>query len=78
MSETWEVLTVRGLAAEDERAEEFTGSLVIHRVGSVEPVETITIRVKRSILTELHATLGRLLTRSTGMPRGGAARGRLP
>jgi hypothetical protein len=72
MSETWEVLTLRGLAAVDERAEEFTGSLVIHRAGSAEPVESITVRVKRSILTELHTTLGRLLTRSTGFPRGGA------
>jgi len=76
MSETWEVLTLRGLAAVDERAEEFTGSLVIHRVGSAEPVEAITVRVKRSILTELHATLGRLLARSTGMPRSGPRGGR--
>jgi hypothetical protein len=72
MSDTWEVLTLRGLAAVDERAEEFTGSLVIHRAGSAEPVESITVRVKRSILTELHTTLGRLLARSTGFPRGGA------
>ncbi|MGH7311770.1 MAG: hypothetical protein ACREJV_01260 [Candidatus Rokuibacteriota bacterium] len=71
MSETWEVLTLRGLAAVDERADEFTGHLMIHRVGSAEPVEAVTVRVKRSILTELHATLGRLLARSTGMPRGG-------
>lgn len=70
MSETWEVLTLRGLAAVDERADEFTGTLVVHRVGSGEPVETIAVRVKRSILTELHATLGRLLARSTGLPRG--------
>jgi len=66
MSETWEVLTLRGLAATDERAEEFTGTLVIHRVGSAEPVETITVRVKRSILGELHDSLGRLLARSIG------------
>jgi hypothetical protein len=45
---------------------------VIHRAGSAEPVESITVRVKRSILTELHTTLGRLLARSTGFPRGGA------
>jgi hypothetical protein len=70
MSETWEVLTLRGLAAVDERADEFTGTLVIHRVGSAEPVEAIAVRVKRSILAELHATLGRLLVRSTGLPRG--------
>jgi hypothetical protein len=73
MSETWEVLTLRGLAATDERADEFTGTLVIHRAGSAEPVESITVRVKRSILAELHATLGRLLVRSTGFP-GGRAR----
>jgi len=66
MSDTWEVLTLRGLAATDERAEEFTGTLVIHRVGSREPVESITVRVKRSILAELHGTLGRLLSRSIG------------
>jgi hypothetical protein len=31
MPETWEILTLRGLAATDERAEKFVGSLVIHR-----------------------------------------------
>jgi len=61
----WEILTLRGLAATDERAEEFTGTLVIHRVGSVEPVESIAIRVKRSVVTDLHESLGRLLARST-------------
>ena len=71
MSETWEVLTLRGLAAMDEGAEEFTGTLVIHRVGSAEPVESITVRVKRSILVELHDTLGRLLARSTAFKRAG-------
>lgn len=71
MGETWEVLTLRGLAATDERADEFTGTLVIHRVGSPEPVESITVRVKRSILNELHGTLGRLLARSIGFRHGG-------
>ncbi len=71
MSDVWEVLTLRGLTATDERADEFTGTLVIHRVGSAEPVESITVRVKRSIVSELHDTLGRLLTRSRGIPRGG-------
>ncbi len=67
----WEILTLRGLAATDERAEEFTATLVIHRVGSAEPVESVPIRVKRSVIKELHETLGRLLTRSTGFtPRG--------
>jgi hypothetical protein len=65
MGETWEVLTLRGLTALDERAEEFTGTLVIHREGCREPVESVTIRVKRSILGELHGTVGRLLARST-------------
>ncbi len=69
MGETWEILTLRGLAATDERAEEFTGALVVHRVGSAEPVEPVTVRVKRSILAELHETLGRLLARSTGTTR---------
>ena len=69
MAERWEVLTLRGLAATDERAEEFTGTLVIHRHGSAEPVETIDVTVKRSILAELHSHLGRLLTRSTGYRR---------
>lgn len=66
MGETWEVLTLRSLAATDERAEEFTGTLVIHREGSPEPVESVTVRIKRSVLGELHGTLGRLLARSTG------------
>lgn len=71
MDETWEILTLRGLAATDERAEEFTGTLVIHRAGSREPVESVTVRVKRSILAEMHETLGRLLARSTGLARRG-------
>jgi hypothetical protein len=69
MADTWEVLQLRGLAAADERAEEFTGTLVIHKIGSAEPVESITVRVKRSMLTELHDTVGRLLTRSTGLKK---------
>ncbi len=69
MSEQWELLTVRGLAATDERAEEFVGTFVVHRVGSAEPVESIQVRVKRTILSEVHDTLGRLLTRSVGLKR---------
>jgi hypothetical protein len=69
MSETWEVLTLRGLAATDERAEEFTGTLVIHREGSAEPVESVRVRVKRTVLDELHGTVGRLLARSIGFRR---------
>ncbi len=67
----WEILTVRGLTATDERAEEFTGTLVIHRVGSTEPVESITVRVRRSVIREVQETLGRLLQRSTGFVRRG-------
>ncbi|MBI3758277.1 MAG: phosphate acyltransferase PlsX, partial [Deltaproteobacteria bacterium] len=40
--------------------------LHIHREGQPEPVESITIRVRRSVLNELHDTLGRLLARSIG------------
>jgi hypothetical protein len=69
MAETWEVLTLRGLASTDERAHEFTGALVIHRVGSAEPVESVQVSIKRSVLTELYDTLGRLLARSTGVAR---------
>jgi hypothetical protein len=64
MAEEWEVLTLRGLAAADERAEEFVGTLVIHRVGSKEPVDSVTVHVKRSVLTELGETVSRLLARS--------------
>src|SRR5438445_799671 len=69
MVENWEVLTLRGLASTDERAQEFTGTLVIHRVGSAEPVESIQVSIARSVLTELHENLGRLLVRSTGVAR---------
>ena len=61
----WELLGVRGLAATDESAEEFTGTLLIHPVGSAEPVEAVQVRVKRSILAELQTNLSRLLKRST-------------
>lgn len=69
MAEEWEILTVRGLAATDERADEFTGTLVIHKAGSTEPVENVTIRIKRSIVRETSETLARLLKRSTGFVR---------
>jgi hypothetical protein len=61
----WELLGVRGLGATDESAEEFTGTLLIHRVGSDEPVEPVQIRVKRAILSELQRSLALLLQRST-------------
>jgi hypothetical protein len=69
MAEEWEILTLRGLSATDERADEFTGTLVIHKAGSPEPVESITVRVRRSVVRELNETLGRLLKRSTGFVR---------
>jgi hypothetical protein len=69
MAEAWEVLTLRGLAATDERADAFTGTLVIHRLGSPEPVESVAVQVKRTVLVELHQTLGRLLARSTGLKK---------
>jgi hypothetical protein len=69
MAEGWELLTLRGLAATDERAETFTGTLVIHRLGSSEPVESVGVQVKRNVLVEMHETLGRLLTRSTGLKK---------
>jgi hypothetical protein len=69
MAEEWEILTLRGLTATDERAEEFTGTLVIHRAGSSEPVESITVRVRRSMVREIQETLSRLLKRSTGFVR---------
>ena len=69
MTESWEVLTLRGLAATDERAEQFNGTLVIHRIGSREPVESVSVSIKRSVLIELHESLGRLLARSTGITR---------
>lgn len=62
---------LRALAATDERAEEFAGTLVIHRVGSAEPVESVAVTVKRSVVSELHESLGRLLARSTGVGRRG-------
>ncbi|OGK98543.1 MAG: hypothetical protein A3E31_04740 [Candidatus Rokubacteria bacterium RIFCSPHIGHO2_12_FULL_73_22] len=76
MAETWEVLTLRGLAATDERAQEFTGTLVIHRAGSAEPVESVQVSVKRTVLAELHETLGRLLARSTGLRGSPGGKGR--
>jgi hypothetical protein len=69
MAEGWELLTLRGLAATDERADAFTGTLVIHRLGSREPVESVPVQVKRNVLAEMHETLGRLLARSTGLKK---------
>lgn len=65
----WELLTVRGLGMTDESAAEFVGTFVIHRAGSAEPVENVTVRVKRSVLEEVSTTLQRLLARSTRYTR---------
>jgi len=65
----WEILTLRGLAMTDESAAEFTGTLVIHRAGSGEPVEEVRVRVKRSALEELAGVLRRLLARSVPFTR---------
>ena len=61
----WELLTLRGLAMTDETASEFTGTLVIHRAGSAEPVESVAVRVKRSVLEEMGGAVRRVLARST-------------
>ena len=68
-AEEWELLTLRGLAMTDETASEFVGTFVIHRGGSGEPVENVTVRVKRSVLEEVATTLQRLLARSTTFKR---------
>lgn len=65
----WELLTVRGLSMTDERAAEFVGTFVIHKKGSPEPVENVTVRVKRGVLEEVASTLQRLLARSTRFAR---------
>jgi hypothetical protein len=69
MPEAWEILTVRGLAATDERTEKLVGALVSHREGSPQPVESVTVAIKRTVLVDLHENLGRLLARSTGSTR---------
>ncbi|HVQ74905.1 MAG TPA: hypothetical protein VMT79_05125 [Candidatus Binatia bacterium] len=65
----WELLTLRGLAMTDESAAEFVGTLVIHRAGSGEPVENVTVRIKRSVLEEMAGSLRKLLARSTRFSR---------
>jgi hypothetical protein len=62
----WEILGIRQLAATDERAEEFAGTLLVHRAGSADPLEPVTVRVKRTVLVEMEAYLARLLARSRG------------
>jgi hypothetical protein len=62
----WEILGIRQLAAIDERAEEFAGTLLVHRTGSPDPLEPLAVRVKRAVLVEMEAYLARLLARSRG------------
>jgi hypothetical protein len=64
--EGWEILGIRQLAATDERAELFEGTLLIHRPGAAEPVEPVAVTVKRSVLVEVEGYLRRLLERSRG------------
>jgi hypothetical protein len=61
----WELLGFRQLAVTDETAGEFRGVMLIHRIGSAEPVEEVEVLIKRSVLQEIRDTLGRLLARST-------------
>lgn len=63
----WEILGIRELAATDERAEAFAGTLLIHRPGAAEPVEAVAVTVKRTVLAELEGYLSRLLRRSRGL-----------
>ncbi len=65
-AERWEILGIRQLAATDERAEEFEGTLLVHRPGTGEPIEPVGVVVKRSVLVELEGYLRRLLERSRG------------
>ena len=62
----WEILGIRQLAATDERAEEFRGTLLVHRPGTADPLEPLPVRVKRSVLVEMEGYLARLLARSRG------------
>lgn len=65
-AERWEILGIRQLAATDERAETFEGTLLVHRVGVGEPLEPVAVVVKRSVLVELEGYVRRLLERSRG------------
>jgi len=62
----WEILGIRQLAAVDEQAEVFTGTLLVQRPGAAEPVEVLAVRVQRTVLAEVEAYLSRLLARSRG------------
>jgi hypothetical protein len=62
----WEILGIRQLAATDERAEEFSGTLLVHRPGSADPLEPLAVRIRRAVLVEMEAYLARVLARSRG------------
>lgn len=62
----WEILGIRQLAATDDRADEFEGTLLVHRPGSADPLEPLPVRVKRAVLVEMEGYLARLLARSRG------------
>jgi len=62
----WEILGIRQLAATDERAEEFQGTLLVHRPGTADPLEPLPVRMKRTVLVEMEGYLARLLARSRG------------
>jgi len=42
---------------------------VIHRRGSPEPVESVSVRIKRSMLEEMAGAVQRVLARSTPFTR---------
>jgi hypothetical protein len=65
-ADEWEILGIRQLAATDERADEFVGTLLVRRPGSTDPLEPLPVRIKRSVLTELGGYVTRLLARSVG------------
>jgi hypothetical protein len=64
--ERWEILGIRQLAAADEQAQEFAGTLLVHRAGASDPVEPVPVTVKRAVLVELEAYVAQLLRRSRG------------
>ncbi len=53
----------------DETTSEFTGTLAIHRAGSPEPVESVRVLIKRSVLEEMAGAVQRVLARSTRYTR---------
>lgn len=64
MTDRWELLGFRTLSAEEASAQRFDGTLVIHREGSTEPVETVQVTASRAVLVEMRGFLDRLLKRT--------------